>query len=107
MTELELIKGFLTTSPIFGVVWILYKTGVLGALASRLKKNGDEGRIGELETFRVEAETNHFHDIEGIKRGQVELWKAIDTIRRDLQNHELKEENRMTRLETKILNGNK
>ena len=103
MTELELIKGFLTTSPIFGVVWLLYKSGVLGALASRLKKNGDEGRIGELETFRVEAETNHFHDIADIKNNMKELWRAANEQRKDIGS--IRE--RLVRLETKIFNGNK
>ena len=35
---------------------ILWKSGVLGALASRWKKNGDDRRITELQDFKEEAE---------------------------------------------------
>lgn len=87
MNDQELIKTFLATSPFLGITWLLYRSGVLGAFASRMQKNGDANGYGkklkELESFRFEIENNHFKDLETLKIGQRDTWKAIENIRKD------------------------
>lgn len=78
--EQEILKSLLVSSPLALTAYILWKSGVLGALASRLKKNGDDKRVTELESWREVAETNHFHDLEELKVDVRELKKEVKGI---------------------------
>lgn len=94
MNELTAITTVVTwPAAIFGVTYFLHKSGVFTYLVS-----GRNDRIEKLESFRIKAETNHFHDIE-------ELKQQVFLLRRDFDDLRVAIENRLTRLETKV-NGN-
>ena len=80
------------------VMFLAYKSGLFGALSKKLAngKSSPESdtRIKDLEDFKLEAETNHFHDLNELKSDMKELKNEIVLIRE-----------RLVRLETK-LNGN-
>lgn len=75
--EQEILKSLLVSSPLALVVWILWRSGILGSLASRLKKNGEDKRIAHLEEWKEEAETNHFHDLEELKDDVKQIQKDL------------------------------
>jgi len=66
------------------------------------KSNGGlpETRIKKLEDFKYLAENNHFTELEALQR-------TVEKMRKEFNDYRLTMENRLTRLETKILNGNK
>ena len=77
--------------------FLAYKSGLFGAISKKWA-NGrsspeSDTRIKELEDFKLEAETNHFHQIN-------ELEKSFNDFRLDI-------EKRLTRIETHIFNGTK
>ena len=76
-----------------------YKSGIFGAISKKLangKSSGEsDDRLTELEAFKVEAETNHFHDLTELKNEVKDLSNKVN----DLTG-------RIIRLETKV-NGNK
>lgn len=78
--------------------FLMYKSGLFGALSKRLSNGKSSGesddRLGELEKFRIEAETNHFHDLTELKSEVKELSNKIN----DLTG-------RIIRIETKLFNG--
>lgn len=63
---------------------LLYKAGILGAMVSWITKTPHNQRIVELEAFKVEAESNHWHDIDDLKADNKEVWKAIQMTQRDI-----------------------
>src|SRR3990167_6576707 len=95
--EQEILKSLLVSSPLALVVWILWKSGLLGAFASRLKKNGDlareDKRVTELEAWRFKAETNHFHDLEELKTDVKEMKKDLSEIDKRLVVVETRQNN--------------
>src|SRR3990167_11085197 len=94
MNELELIQSLGSISGFALIAWALRP--LWSALASRLKKNGQDDRVEELVKFREEVEHNHFNDI-------AELKTDMRGVRQEVSS--LKE--RLMRLETKVLNGQK
>lgn len=107
MENLELIKTIISISSPAAITLMLWKSGLLSALASRLKKNGgadssaeSDKRLLELEEFRLKAETNHFHDLEN-------LHKELTELKEKFGEYQVKMENRLARLEVKIFNGHK
>ena len=79
------------------MAFFAYKSGIFGAISKKLAngKSSPESdeRIGELEKFKVEAETNHFHSLN-------ELENSFNSFRLDI-------EKRLTRIETHLFNGKK
>lgn len=59
------------------IVFILWKSGLLGALANRWGSNGTYNRIRELEDFKELAESNHFHDLENARQDIKELRQNL------------------------------
>jgi hypothetical protein len=61
--------------------YLLYRT------LPYLTRNGNgphiDKKIKKFEKFKTHAETNHWNDIEKLKAGQTELWKAVDGIRKE------------------------
>ena len=98
----ELIKLIITAGSPIGVTLILWKSGVLGALASRWKKNGDDRRITELQDFKEEAENNHFHELNELKKDNEKIWMSITSLRRDLSNFQSKVSEEVGYLKGKI-----
>jgi len=81
---LELLKPVLATSPFAVVAWFLYVSGVFKALASRLRKNGDDKRVTSLQEWQKEAEENHFSelkelikDVKWLKEKYYEMDKTV------------------------------
>ena len=93
MEEAEIIKALLISSPFALIAFILWKSGVLGALASRLKKNGGDERINQLEQWKELAETNHFHDLDELKDEVREISKQINDIDKRLAVVEARQSN--------------
>ena len=82
-------------SALFGIVLLLYKSGIFGVISKKLA-NGksspeSDSRIKDLEDFKVEAETNHFHQINNLEKSFIEF-------RLDM-------EKRLTKIETHLFNG--
>ena len=74
---------------------------VWAALATKLSKNGGNGHaqaIKELQSFKETAETNHFDHFE-------KLAENVERIEKDFIDFRIQSENRFTRLESKVLNG--
>ena len=97
MTDLiEILKFGTPSASLLGIVFLLYKTGVLGAFASRINggKKEHETRMQELETFKEAVEGNHLHDLTELKSDMREVKDDLGDIRE-----------RLVRLETKVLNG--
>ena len=65
-------------------------------LKKRVFGNGeiDTTRIEELEAFKLQAENNHFHDIEDLKEDIKEIKRTLIDV-----------DKRVVRLETKLGNG--
>lgn len=91
--EQEIIKLLLVSSPLALVAYILWRSGVLGALASRLRKNGEDNRVTQLEEWKEIAETNHFHDLEELKTDVRDLKKSVVDIDKRLVAVETRQAN--------------
>lgn len=82
--EQEIIKSLLVSSPLAVAVIIvvnyLYRSGLLASLSSRLKKNGDDKRVANLEKWKELAESNHFRDLEELKTEFHDLQKEVKNI---------------------------
>jgi len=78
---------------------------IWAALASRIMKRSDDNSITELLEFKMKAETNHFHDIEDLKREADDLKRDAREVRRDFENFRTEIAGRLARLEAKITNG--
>ncbi len=80
------------------VTFLAYKSGIFGAISKKLANGRSSGesdtRLADLEAFKVEAETNHFHDLSELKNEVRELREKIEIIN-----------GRLIRVETKIGNG--
>lgn len=76
----ELIKPFLTTSPLAFIVYFLYRSGILNSFAHRLKKNGDDRRLTDLQEWRELAENNHFRDLDSLIKDMEELSRLVNKI---------------------------
>lgn len=75
--------------------WIAKKaSGPVAAISTTL-----EQRLNELEGFKLTAESNHFHDLDELKKDRRDVWAAINAIRRDFNKYQLASERRITRLE--------
>ena len=95
---LNLISAISWPGAIALMAFLAYKSGLFGAVSKKLA-NGksspeSDSRIKELEDFKLDAETNHFHSLIELKnevRGLSEKLNEIDK--------------RLVRVETR-LNGN-
>lgn len=79
----SIIKPLIATSPLAITVYILYKSGVLGALSSRIRKNSDNQnnkQVKNLEDWKQWVEKNHFHDLEDLKEDVRDIKKQINEI---------------------------
>ena len=93
MNELSLAElvgtGLSVLSPLV-TIFVLWKVGVIG------KKNGNgnghDQRIQELEEFKTNTETNHFHDIESLRQSVDKLWESFNDYR-------IETEGRLSKLE--------
>ena len=103
---ISIIKAALTTSPLLGVAFIMWKSGLLTALAKKIegkqKPNGEvDDRMSALEAFRLKAETNHFHDLTNV----MEDIKEIKGHMHEIRNEHKDTRERLIRVEVKV-NGN-
>ena len=57
---------------------VLYKGGVVTAIASWIKKTTPDGRLDNLEAFKFKAETNHFHDLENVMKELTALEDKVE-----------------------------
>jgi|SRR3990167_1765406 len=96
-TILSLISVISWPGAIALMAFLAYKSGVFGAISKKLAngKSSPESdtRIKDLEDFKLEAESNHFHQIN-------ELEKNLNDFKLDM-------EKRLTRIETHLFNGTK
>ena len=81
---INLIPQLTGPASIVLVCFFLYKAGMLGALTSWVTRQPNNGRIDDLEAFKVTAETNHFHDLDDLKMDNKELWRAIGATQKDI-----------------------
>ena len=92
---LSLISAISWPGAIALMAFLAYKSGLFGAISKKLAngKSSPESdiRIKDLEDFKLEAETNHFHQIN-------DLEKSFNEFRLDI-------EKRLTRIETHLFNG--
>lgn len=84
----SIINAALTTSPLLGVAFVLWKSGLLDALVKRLTdKSAPDGNVGTrvhaLEEFQMKAETNHFHDLANVMEDIREIKGHIAELRTD------------------------
>ena len=103
---MNIVTAALTTSPLLGVAFILWKSGVLTALAKRISGKTEpseetDARMSNLESFRYNAESNHFHDLENLKEDMREVKASMN----QLYGHITDTRERVIRLEVKV-NGN-
>ena len=101
MNELQTIQGLGLVGGLAVIAWALRP--LWAAWGSRLRKNGDDKRITELQNFKLDAEENHFHDLEGLKEDVGRIWQVISKVQNDVGN--IRE--RLAKLETKVFNGYK
>ena len=95
----QLIKTISWPGAIALMVFLVYKSGIFGSISKKLAngKSSSESdlRIKELEVFKLETETNHFHDLNELKNEVKGLSEKLNEI-----------DKRLVRVETKIFNGN-
>src|SRR3990167_8261181 len=94
---LLLIKTISWPGAIALIGFLAYKSGVFGAVSKKLA-NGrsspeSDSRIKELEDFKLDAENNHFHDLNELKNEVKGLSEKLNEI-----------DKRVVRIETR-LNG--
>src|SRR3990167_3025935 len=93
----SLIKTISWPGAIALMAFLAYKSGLFGAVSKKLAngKSSPESdtRIKDLEDFKVNAETNHFHDLNELKTEVKGLSEKLNEI-----------DKRLVRVETK-LNG--
>ena len=91
MNELSLAElvgtGLSVLSPLV-TIFVLWKVGVIG----KKNGNGHGQRIQELEEFKTNTETNHFHDIESLRQSVDKLWESFNDYR-------IETEGRLSKLE--------
>ena len=80
----ELIKPFLATSPLAVVAYFFYRSGFIGALASRIRKNGNDKRLTAIQDWQKVVEDNHFNDLSRLIKDVEELTKSVNKIDRRL-----------------------
>lgn len=105
------INAAITTSPLLGIVFILWKAGVLEAVAKKIRGNANDHaytistsilkRLKNLESFKHLAETNHFHDLDNVMEEIKEMRRDMKTT--DVAISNIKE--RVAIIETKIEAG--
>lgn len=81
-------------------VWAALQDWVSRREYGEKESSGLEDRLYELEQFKTEAETNHFHDLEGV-------MGEVKELRRDFDDFRVGMERRLTRLESRVFNGNR
>ena len=100
---LSLISAISWPGAIALIGFLVYKSGLFGVISKKFSgTSGNSGnsssesdkRLLELETFKVEAETNHFHDLNELKSEVKGLSEKLNEI-----------DKRLVRVETR-LNGN-
>lgn len=102
----SIITAALTTSPLLGVAFFLWKSGVLTALAKKITGAVQDGipedlikRLMALESFKFTAESNHFHDLANV----MEDIKEIKANLIEINSRMVDTRERLVRVETKIL----
>lgn len=108
--ELDIIKQLSTIGGLAVIAWALRP--LWSAIADWIRSvQGETGllekRIKDLEGFKANTKQNHFHDLEELKEDRRDVWNAISAIRKDLSSFQLSMENRLTKLETRVFNGQK
>ena len=92
---LSLISAISWPGTVALLGFLAYKSGLFGVISKNWTndKSSPESdtRIKDLEDFKLEAETNHFHQIN-------DLEKSFNEFRLDI-------EKRLTRIETHLFNG--
>ena len=71
----------------FFFAFVLWRSGILSALASRVMRNGSSSharRIDELESFKHVQESNHNTDIEELKAWRVRTDTKMDKMAEDI-----------------------
>lgn len=97
---IELVKNLSLPGAFTVVCYLFFKSPLASAVADWIRSKvvavaiGPEKRLKDLEAFQFSAETNHFHDLENVMQGQVDL-------RKDFDNFRVMVERRFTVLETK------
>ena len=81
---INLIPQLTGTASIVLVCFFLYKAGILGALTSWVTRQPNNGRIDDLEAFKITTETNHFHDLDDLKADNKEIWRAVGIMQKDM-----------------------
>lgn len=97
---IQILKGLAISSPAAIITYILYKAGVLQAFASRIRKNGIinntapkgnfNSKLIELEKWQTAADENHFVDLKDLLDDRKEMWSAIRSLRKDLNDFQNK-----------------
>ena len=77
------------TIPVAFVIsmFFLYKAGLLEALTSWIKKNPESQLRKDFYNFRADAETNHWHDIDDLKKAQDKIWETVSQIQKDISKN--------------------
>ena len=73
---------------LLGTAFFLYKAGVFHKLAGRGLGSSDESgkRLAELESFKLDAETNHFTDIQEVKDGLKDIYGVVRELTEKVSN---------------------
>ena len=95
---LSLISAISWPGAVALIGFLVYKSGLFGVISKKFSSGNSSSesdkRLLELETFKVEAETNHFHDLNELKSEVKGLSEKLNEI-----------DKRLVRVETR-LNGN-
>lgn len=93
----ELLFDLLRTISWPGAIALLgyfaYKSGIFSSFSRKMRPQ-ESDRINELEKFKEDVEENHLHDLESLKDDLKELRNKVESINE-----------RLIRVETKIING--
>ena len=81
---LSLIKTISWPGAIALTVFLAYKSGLFNAFSKKFSNGKSSGesdtRLADLEKFKLDAETNHFHDLSELKDEVKELRTKIEEI---------------------------